>query len=92
MINGKTETGFEFSVKKDAMNDMEVVDAIAKSSMGDKFEKLTAVSILCDKMLGSDKKRLYDHVRKEDGRVPIDDLEKELVNILKALGEQGKNC
>jgi hypothetical protein len=37
------------------------------------------------------KKRLYDHVREESGRVPMDKCLIECTEIIQAAGEAGKN-
>ena len=91
MIKGKTASGFEFCVNKNVMDDIEVVDAIAGIGSDDIYEKTSGFSMLCKKLLGKEKKRLYDHVRTKDGRVPPAELEKELLEIFNAFGEQGKN-
>lgn len=91
MITGKTSTGFEFCVNENVMDDIEVVDAIAEIGSDDIYENAAGFSTLCKKLLGKEKKKLYDHVRTEDGRVPSAALEKELLEIFKAFGKQGKN-
>lgn len=91
MIRGKTKSGFEYNVSETVMNDMEVVDAIAKCDSENSFEKMKGISELCKKIFGNDLKRVYDHVRTEDGRVPPDKLEEEILCIFDAIGAQGKN-
>lgn len=91
MINGVTKSGFEFSIDKDVMNDMEIVDALADSMSDNALERLTGVSMLCKKILGKDKKRLYDHIRTDKGKVPTEAIETEILEIFHALGTQAKN-
>ena len=87
MIKGITDSGFEFEIDENSMNDMEVVDALARMIDND----LLAMPILSDKMLGKDqKKRLYDHIRKDDGRVLIEDFTKEILDIFAKGGEATK--
>lgn len=87
MINGKTKTGFEFSVDKNVMNDMELVDILADDTMDDAFR----MSYVVRKLLGRDqRKALYDHVR-VNGRVPVDAVIAEVEDIFAAMGNQGKN-
>lgn len=80
MITGKTSKGFEFVIDETKLNDMEYVDALAEaqenSIMFSKVLKLT---------LGEEqKKRLYDSVRTEDGRVPIEEIISAFDEIMEA--------
>lgn len=91
-INIETSTGFCAEIDPVVMNDMEVIDIISTVNIGKDYEKIAALSSLADKLLGSeDKKRLYDHVRDEYDRVPIERIENELVYILQGLGQKEKN-
>lgn len=91
MIKVITKTGFEIEVSENVMNDMEVVDAIAACDSTEEFEKIKGISMLCKKVFGKDCKRVYDHVRTDDGRVPPDLLEKEILDVFDVLGKAGKN-
>ena len=87
-MKGKTESGFEFDVEKEIFDDMELLDALTEADRG----SMTAVSDACVKILGKEqRKRLYDHLRQENGKVPIGLVSAELISIMKALGEEGKN-
>lgn len=88
MVQGRTRTGFEFAVDEAVMNDMELIDAIAETM----DENPMAFSKVCTKLFGADqKKRLYDHLRNEDGRVPVEAISEEIADVFKAIGEAGKN-
>lgn len=91
MISGKTTSGFEFNINETVMNDMEIVDALASAETGNVLEKASAVSVICKKVLGDKRKELYDHVRTDDGRVPPEAIEREMLEIFNAFGDQGKN-
>ena len=80
----KTATGFECEINKDTMNDMEVLDLVVRIDEGDAL----AYSPFLTKLLGKDKARLYDHVREEDGRVPIEKVAAEVGEILEQAGEK----
>ncbi len=81
----KTTTGFECEINKDTMNDMEVLDLVVRIDEGDAL----AYSPFLTKLLGKDNKaRLYDHVREEDGRVPIEKVAAEVGEILDQAGEK----
>lgn len=87
MINGKTKTGFHFSVDENSMNDMELVDILADDSVDESFR----ISKLLKKLLPGDQRRaLYDHVRVDD-RVPVDSIITEVGDIFDAMGNPGKN-
>ena len=43
-------------------------------------------------LLGKDqRKKLYDHIRDDNGRVSVEAVTNSFVEIFEALGEQGKN-
>lgn len=84
---GVTASGFEFEIDDAVINDMELIDAIA-DSMDD---NPLAFSKVCAKLLGSEqRKKLYDHVR-ENGRVPLEKISTEIIDIFNAFGDNGKN-
>ena len=78
MIKGKTKSGFKYEIPDEAMNDMELLDILSTVSEGE----IQNMAKAADKLLGEDQRRkLYDHIRTEDGRVPIDKFEAELGDI-----------
>lgn len=86
MIDGKTASGFAFQFEKDVLNDMELVESLAE--VDENPLKLPKVIRM---VLGEDqKKALYDHCRAENGRVPVDTVSAEFVEILSSAGS-GKN-
>lgn len=85
MIEIKTNTGFVCQLPENVTNDMELVELMA-AEMPEAFR----VAKVAAHLLGEQKKALYEHVR-ADGRVPVDAVEKEIRDILLALGNQGKN-
>lgn len=88
MIKGKTSSGFGFSVKEEAFDDMRVVDALAKIADGTDPLKL---SFLTEHILGREQREaLYKHLE-EDGRVPIEKAGKEIMEIFAEYGNAGKN-
>lgn len=88
MIGGTTSGGFSFSLDETALDNMELVDALADAQNDDPI----AVSRACLLLLGREtRKQLYDHVRTPDGRVPIEEIAKSMVEILEAFGKAGKN-
>ena len=83
MITGTTESGFKFSIDADACDDMEIVDALYEMDQGN----LSASSFVVRQLLGEEQKRkLYDHVRGENGRVSGQKVMAELTDIFKKVG------
>lgn len=79
MVKGKTKSGFKFEITDDAYNDMELLDLIASISDGE----VQNMSKAADKLLGKEQReKLYEHIRDENGRVPIDKFETEFGEIL----------
>ena len=87
----KTPREPEIKARPEAWDDMEVLDLLAEVSSGDNTAATLAVPKLIKKMFDEEnKKRLYDRVRTDDGRVPIGDVTQELLKIITAQGDQGK--
>lgn len=83
-----TKSGFTCDIDPDALNDSELLDAIAELQSGNKLA-FPAVSL---KVLGKETRtKLYDHLRNEAGRVPIEDVDREVTEIMQALGKPAKN-
>lgn len=94
MVKGTTVTGLEFEVDENRLNDMEVIDTLADLSEAEdgKNVDMSKLSKLIRMVLSPEmKKKLYDHVRTPDGRVPIDKVSEEFFAILKFDGDT-KNC
>lgn len=88
MIRGITRSGFSFEVSKNIGNNMELLEAL--SDMSDK--DLLAMSRVCKLVFGEkQKKALYDHLRTEDGRVPIESVNDAIKDVFEAAGKAGKN-
>ena len=76
-FTGTTKSGFKFSIKESAIDDMELVDLLARSA-----EDFLALPAIIKKLLGDDqKKKLYDHLKTENGNVPIEAVSNELQEI-----------
>ena len=75
MITAKTNDGFEIELSEDALDDAELLDALGGMQDGNVFDmsRLT--------LRGKEgRKKLYDHLRTPDGRVPV-------AKVADALGE-----
>ena len=83
-----TRSGFSCDIPDAAVNNMELVDALAEMQSD---SDMLAVSRVLRLLLGdTNRKSLYDHLR-ADGRVPIEAVTTEISDIFAALGQAGKN-
>lgn len=83
----KLENGFECTINTDVLDDMEFVDLLADTE--DDPLKIGRVAMM---LLGKEqKKNLYDHLRTEDGRVPVTSMNDAIEKIFNALGDEAKN-
>lgn len=83
----KLENGFECTINTDVLDDMEFVDLLADTE--DDPLKIGRVALM---LLGKEqKKNLYDHLRTEDGRVPVTSMNDAIEKIFNTLGDEAKN-
>lgn len=87
MIKGTTKSGFEYEVDENAADNMELIDALAEATADDMLAVSTVSKLLLGRMM---RKKLYDHVRADDGRVPINLAVDEIMEIMQAMGDKGK--
>lgn len=87
MKKGKLNNGFEYEVDENVLDDMELLDALAEAE-----ENPLKISVVSRKVLGTEqRKRLYDHLRREDGTVPVEEASQAIIDILEDMGDEGKN-
>lgn len=88
MITGKTASGFAFELDEKALDDMNLIDALAEASTNDPLQFSRVIRLL----LGdAQRKRLYDALKDEAGRVPIERVSQAVSEIFSAAGNVGKN-
>ena len=94
MKDGNTSTGFHYSFDEQNLDDMRFVDVLTvvvdeNSSM---LDKLAGTSKLLEMLLGKEQKAaLYEHIGKGyNGRVPREELEKALEEIMNGAGEEAE--
>ena len=83
VITGKTKTGFEYNIDKKMLNDYELleeIDNIGKSP-------LIIIKLLKRLLKEEQLEKLKEHIRNEEGIVPIDKMEKELEDIFNGINE-----
>lgn len=80
--------GFKMELDDNVMDNMELVDALAEAD----GEDTLAVSKIARMILGKEKrKQLYDYLRTEDGRVPVEAVSNSIKEIFDSFGDKGKN-
>ena len=85
----RLQSGFEMELPDGALNNMEMVDALAEMESD---EDPLAVSRILKAILGEKKrKELYKHLRTEDGYVPVERVVEAVREIFAAYGNSGKN-
>lgn len=78
MIRGTTSSGFSYEIDEDTLDNMELIDAMARADSGNPL----AISDVCHFMLGDEtRKALYDHVRTAKGNVPLSRVKDEVIEI-----------
>lgn len=80
MLTGKTKSGFEYEVSDAAMNNYELVEVLAEVDANPLLLPRLVKMLLGDEQ----KKRLMNHLRTEDGNVPIDAVSDEIMEIFKS--------
>jgi len=77
MINGKTTSGFEYTLDPDKLNDYELLEKI-----GEMEENPFTLTSIVNMVLGKEQaKKLKDHIRSENGTVPIEKMTAEITEI-----------
>lgn len=88
MKSVELKNGLKLEMDEKVMDNMELVDVLADAADEDPL----AVSRMVKLVLGTEnKKKLYDKLRTEDGRVPVAAVSDALKEIFEAFGEKGKN-
>ena len=79
--------GFEVDIQPDVLDDMEIIEATAEVEAGN----VAAVGRLVGMLIGAEnKKRLYEHIRRQEGRVKATKVSECVAEIFRELGEAGK--
>lgn len=94
MIQGKTKTGFEFTIEDEALNDMRVMDALMSlddfddEDNGSAAKATMSMSKVASLLLGKkQKEKLYKHIEASHGKVDMTAFIEEMVDILSSNNE-----
>ena len=87
MIKGKTESGFEYKIEEEALDDYELLEDLAALDGGE-VGKVFAVA---DRFMGKEQHvALKEHIRGKNGRVSAKKMLNEITEIMKS-NQTGKN-
>lgn len=81
----ETASGFTAEVNESAVDDMAFLDLLCEIDDGDPHALRRLVSCLLSE---DDAKRLYAHVKTEDGRIPVSAVNAEVTDIIRAIGKK----
>lgn len=76
MIKGVTKTGFKYEITKEALENYELLETISEVD-----DNPLLVPKVVKLLLGKNSEALKEHVRNEDGIVPIDKMMAEIEDI-----------
>lgn len=77
-MKGKTKSGFAYTLRDGFADDMELLELLVELDDGN----ASVIPKVLTRLLGEDqKKKLYDHCRTEDGRVPMSAVSDEVAQI-----------
>lgn len=78
MISGTTESGFEFSLDPEALDDYELLECLCDIDNGD----VSKITVAANALLGdAQMKKLKEHLRNEKGRVSAKKMIEEITQI-----------
>lgn len=88
MIQGKTKSGFKFSIDERILDDWRVIEAIALSESKDASEQVQGARKLVDLILGEEKQNLFDFLsKKNDGFIPATAMVQSIAEIIEVSKE-----
>lgn len=87
LIDVTTKSGFECKVDDELFNDFEMLELIQQTMSDDAMEKLNATIEIVKLMFGEYKKPLYEHIKKEHGKVLPEVLEGDIVSVMNSIGK-----
>lgn len=88
MIEGKTKSGFKYSIDERILSDWRMLEAIHASESKDASEQLGGITQLTDLLLGKNKSKFMEHIaKKNDGFVPSEVVTSEITEMFTQVKE-----
>lgn len=86
-MKGKTSSGFEYELNEEALDDYGLLEDLCEMDAGN----MSKMSSVMNRLIGAEQKeRLKEHLRTENGRVPMSKMMIEIEEIFKN-AKAGKN-
>lgn len=88
-----TSSGFEYTIDKDALDDMEIFDDLMtiEDPEASKPERMRATKRVFQKLLGEEQKeRLNEFLKKRDGKIRISAYQKEIRELFARINDDKK--
>lgn len=83
MIKGKTNTGFDYEIPEENLDNYELVERL-----GEMEENPLVISKIIDLLLGKEQKeKLKEHVRSENGIVSTEKMGEEIKNVFESVNK-----
>lgn len=84
MITGTTESGFEFCLSEESLDDYELLEDLCDIDNGD----VSKITMAANRLLGKEQmKALKEHVRNEEGRISATKMVDEITQIFQNQSE-----
>ena len=87
LVDVTTKSGFECKIDDDLFNDFEMLELVQQTMSDDAMVKLNATIEIVKLMFGEYKKPLYEHIKKEHGKVLPEVLEGDIVSVMNSIGK-----
>lgn len=84
LVKGKTSSGFKYEVNPAMIHNAEFLELFADVQNGNSMQSFALMEMALGK---EQKKALYEHLRNDEGMVPVEDLTQEIAEIFEKLGE-----
>ena len=86
MIKGTTKSGFNFNIDDNALDDFELVEALAEVE-----DNPLAISKVVTHLFGKGKKELYQFIKDKKGYVSTAEISAIISEVFESVGKSGKN-
>lgn len=87
LVDVTTKSGFNCKIDDDLFNDFEMLELVQQTMSDDAMEKLNATIEIVKLMFGEYKKPLYEHIKKEHGKVLPEVLEGDILSVMNSIGK-----
>jgi len=88
MVEGKTKSGFKFSIDERVLSDWRLISSISLAESDELTDRVKGITELVHLLLGKNENALIEHIKKKNqGFVPTEAITSELANIISSAKE-----